>query len=177
MRPLSRRNGQSKVSNFLHKWFEEDTQPQRECMSDRVSPCYSKFRSIRMWSLSPLLRRQTLYYCSKCCSYFGTFENVVVRCSLLWFVSCYHYQCNYYSTVTAFLTVCILTKISFHFENFRNTSDSEPSAKKRKTTTAVAVADQSGQNSKILIDSMSDNIMNMDEVTITLVLLCPCSFK
>ena len=108
---------------------------------------------------------------------FWYFWNVVVRCSLLWLVSCSHYQFNYYSTVTAFLTISILAKITFLFENFRNTSDSEPSAKKRKTTTAVAVADQSGQNSKILIDSMSDNIMNMDEVTITLILLRPCSFK
>ena len=70
-----------------------------------------------------------------------------------------------FSTVTAFLTISIIAKITLLFENFRNTSDSEPSAKKRKTTTAVAVADQSGQNSKILIDSMSDNIMDMDEVT------------
>ncbi len=44
----------------------------------------------------------------------------------------------------------------------RNTSDSEPAAKRRKTATAVV--DQPGQESKVLIDSVPDNTMNMDEV-------------
>ena len=85
---------------------------------------------------------------------FGIQQPFMIACFILYELITFMQQTPYWYTMREIIsTVSILC---------RNSSDSEPSAKKRKTATAVVK--QPGQESKILIDSVPDNTMNMDEV-------------